>query len=72
MIFSLWHRKSTKLKETTCILLSHTHMFNVTKRRVWGELQEIKAINGADKNPLSSLPKGDLNQFKQMCLCLLK
>lgn len=72
MFSSLWHRKSIKLKETTYILLSHIHMFNTIKTRVWGELQEIKALNGADTNPLSSFPKGDLNQFKQMCLHLLK
>lgn len=72
MISSLWHRKSIKLKENTCILLSHIHMFNAIKTRVWGELKEIEAFNGADTNPVSSLPKGDLNQFKQMCLCLLK
>lgn len=47
-------------------------MFNAIKTRVWGELQEMKALNGADTNPLPSLPKGDLNQFKQMCLHLLK
>jgi len=47
-------------------------MFNAVKTRVWGELQEIKALNGADTNHLSSLPKGALNQFKQMCLHLLK
>lgn len=45
-------------------------MFNAIKTRIWGELQEIKALNGADTNLLSSLPKGDLNQFKQMSLSL--
>lgn len=65
MIFSLWHRKSIKIKEITCILLSHIHMFNAIETRVWGELQEIRALNGADTNLLSSLPKGDVNQFKQ-------
>lgn len=68
----LWHRKSIKLNETTCILLSHIHMFNAIKTRVWGKLQVMKAFNGADTNPLFSLPNGDLNQFKQMCLHLLK
>lgn len=45
-------------------------MFNAIKVGVWAELQEIKALNGADARPPSSLPKGDLNQFKQMCLLL--
>lgn len=48
IIFSLWYRKSIKLKESTCILLSHMNMFNAIKTRVWVELQEIKVFNGAE------------------------
>lgn len=57
MIFVFVTNKVNKAQETTCILLSHIHMFNAIKTRVWGELQKLKALNGADTNFSPPSPK---------------